>query len=165
MGAQLQARHIFHPNRPAIWRLAHNDVAELLRGRQTALGQHCIGVLLIRGSRLASNLPSRIDSVLGFYRVYNIGDRDAELRQLVRIHPEPHRILACAENDRLADAVQARDGIIQVDVGVVGKIGSIVRTMWRINGDQHERSGGRLLEGDTVAVHFGRQLTSGQLLT
>jgi hypothetical protein len=24
LGAQFHARHIFHPNRPAIWRLAHN---------------------------------------------------------------------------------------------------------------------------------------------
>jgi len=39
------------------------------------------------------------------------------------------------------------------------KIGSIVRTMVRINGEQHERSGGDLLRGYTYSCSFGRKLT------
>ncbi len=36
--------------------------------------------------------------------------------------------------------------------------------MRRVQGNQHERSGGRLLQSDSVIVHLGRQLTVGQLL-
>ena len=89
--------------------------------RQTALSEHGIGELLARGSRLAANLTGRIHSVLRLYRVDDVRDRDAELRQLVRLYPEPHGILARAKDLRLTDAVQARDRIVEVDIGVVGQ--------------------------------------------
>ncbi len=127
------------------------------------MSQHGIGELLVRRSRLASDLTCRVDCVLRLDRVGNVRDGDAELCQLVRLHPQPHGILARAEDLGLADAVQARDWIIEVDVGVVGQIVRIVRAMRRIQGDQHERSRGRLLESDSVAVHRGRQLTGCQL--
>ena len=82
------------------------------------------------GSGLAADLAGRVHRVLRLDGVDDVGDGDAQLRQLVGLYPEPHGILPGAENLRLADAVRARDGIIEVDVGVVGQklgIASAVR--------------------------------------
>jgi len=46
--AQLDAGNVFHANGPAIWRLAHDHVFELFRGRQAALRKHGISELLVR---------------------------------------------------------------------------------------------------------------------
>ena len=80
LSAQFDSSHVFHANSPAIWRLAHDDVAELLRRCQTTLSQHRIGELLVFGLRFASNLTSRIDRALRFDRINNVRNRDAQLR-------------------------------------------------------------------------------------
>ena len=163
--AQLGAGDVFHTNSPAIWCFAQDNVVEFLWCPQTALSQHGIGELLVLRRRLTSNLTGWVDSVLSLDRVDNVCDGNAELCQLVRPYPEPHGILSRAEDRGLTDAVQAPDRIIQVDVSIVCEIGSVVGAFRRIQGDQHERSGGRLREGHTIAVHLGRQLPICQLLT
>ena len=103
--AQLDARDVFHANYSAIRGFPHNDVSELLRRSQAALSQHGIGELLVPRSRLAANLTGRVHGVLRLDGVDDVRDRDAQLRQLVGLHPKPHGILPRAENLRLADAV------------------------------------------------------------
>ena len=98
------------------------------------------------GSRLAAHLTGRVHRVLRLDGVGNVGDGDAQLRQLIGLHPQPHRILADAEDLGLAHAVQARDRVLEVDVGIVGQEVRIVSAMRRIQGDQHQRSGGRFLD-------------------
>ena len=83
-------------------------------------------------SRLSSDLTCGVDCVLRLDRVGNVCNGDAKLCQLVRLHPQPHGILARSEDLGLADAVRARDRIIQVDVGVVRQIVRIVRAVRRI---------------------------------
>ncbi len=139
--AQFDSRDIFHANDSAIRSFTDHDVFKLLGRRQTPLRQHRICELLVRGSWLTAQLTSRIHLVLCLDRVDDLSDGDAQLRQLVRFYPEPHGIFPCAENLRLADAVQACNGIIEVDVGIVGQEFRIVSAMRRGQGDQHERSG------------------------
>ena len=129
---QLDSSHVFHPNGPAIRRLAHDDVAELFRRSQAALRQHRVSKLLVAGSGLAAHLAGRIHGVLRLDGVGHLRDRDAELRQLVGLHPEPHRVLSRAEYLHLPDAGQARDGIVQMDVGIVRQELRVVRAVRRI---------------------------------
>src|SRR6266478_5209599 len=75
--AQLDAGNVFHANGTAIWRLAHDHVFELFRGRQAALRKHGISKLLVRESWLAAHLTSGIDRVLRLHRTDDVRDRDA----------------------------------------------------------------------------------------
>src|SRR5207247_2219280 len=98
-----------------------DDVSEFFRRTKTALSKNGIGKLLVGGSRLAADFTSRIHLVLRLDSGENVRDGYTQLRQLVRLYPEPHGILPRAENLGLAHTVQACDGIIEVDKGVVGK--------------------------------------------
>ena len=130
--AQFNAGHVFHPDDATIRRFADDDVAKLFRRFQASLSKHGIGELLVFWSRFTSDLTCGVDCVLRLDRVGNVRNGDAQLCQLVRLHPQPHGILARAEDLGLADAIQARDRIIEVDVGIVRQIVRIVRTMRRI---------------------------------
>src|SRR4029077_20797279 len=144
--AQLDSSNVFHSNLAAIRSFPQDDVSELFRRRQTALSNNRVGELLIVGSRLGTDLTGRVDRVLRLDGVDDVRDGDAQLRQLVRLYPEPHGILPRAKNLRLADTVQACDGIIEVDIGVVGQERRIVSAVRRRYGDQHKRRGRRLFE-------------------
>ena len=132
LSAQLDARDVFHANDSAIRGLADDDVSEFFRRSQTALSKNGIGELLVLGSRLAANLAGRVHRVLRLDGVDDLRHRDAQLRQLVGLDPKPHGILPCAENLHLADAVQACDRIVEVDVGVVGQELCIVSAVRRV---------------------------------
>ncbi len=56
---------------------------------------------------------------------------------MVRLDPESHRILGCAEDLRVSDTGQAPDGIVQVDVGIVGKKLGIPGALRGIQADEH----------------------------
>ena len=85
--------------------------------------------MLVRESRFTTLLTRRINRVLRLHCIDDVRDRDAQLRQFVRLYPQPHRILPCAENLRLAHTVQAGDGVVQVDIRVVAKELGIVSTI------------------------------------
>ena len=119
--AQFDPRHVPHSNCAAIRSLAHDDVSKLFRRGQTALSPDGIGELLVPRSGLASDLTRRVHGVLRLDRVRDVGDGDAQLRQLIGLYPEPHGILPGAKDLRLPDPVRARDGVIEVDIGIVGQ--------------------------------------------
>ena len=56
------------------------------------------------GDRLAADLAGGVDGVLRLDRGDDLRNGDAELRQLVGLHPEAHGVLAGAENLHAADA-------------------------------------------------------------
>src|SRR5260370_24343622 len=109
--AELDSSNVFHAHDPAIRSFANNDAAEFFRRCQTALCQQRIGVLLITGSRLATDLASRIYLALSLDGISNVRHGDVQLRQLIGFYPEPHRILAGPEDLRPAHAIGAADGI------------------------------------------------------
>src|SRR5207245_6044764 len=138
--AQLDSGHIFHAHDPAIRILAHDDVAELFQRSQASPRQQRIGKLLITGSRLATYLASRIDGILSLDGVDDVGSSDAQFRQLIRLYPEPHRILTGSVDVRPTDAVGAADGIIEVNVRVIRQKCGVAGTAGRVQGVQQERS-------------------------
>ena len=108
---------------------------------QPALGAHRIGVFLALGNRRAAHLSGRIHGVLRLKRIDNLRDGDAELGQLIRLHPQAHGVLAGAEYLHVADAGDARQLIVQIDVGVVGQKLRVVGAVRRIEADHHQRRG------------------------
>jgi len=118
---QFDPGDIFHANDSAVRSFTDDDVFKFSGRGQAAFRKHRISELLARQSRLAANLTRRIHLVLRLNGIDDLSDGDAQLRQLVRLHPEPHGISSRPENLRLADTVEARDRIIKVDVGVVGQ--------------------------------------------
>ena len=78
--------------------------------------------------------------------------------QLVRIEPDPHRILAGAEHGDVADAGQPRQLVADVDGGVVGEEQAVIGRLRRRQ--RHEQQDRRrpLLHGDALVLHRLRQL-------
>ena len=97
-------------------------------------------------------------------RADDLRHRDAELGQLIGLDPQPHRILAGAEYLHAADARHARELVVEIDVGVVGQKLRVVSAVRRIQADQHQRRGQRLLHRDAVAVDLRRKLRCGERL-
>ena len=85
---------------------------------------------------------------------------DAELCQLVGFYPKPHRVLAGAEYLNVADARRTEDRIGEIDVRVVRQKLGIVGSMRRVQGNQHEGSGHRLSNRNSVVVDVGGKLRS-----
>jgi hypothetical protein len=84
---------------------------------------------------------------------------------MVRFDPEPHCILGCAENLRVTNAGQARDGIVQIDVGVIGQKLGIPGALWRIQANKHQGCRSGFLHRDAVVIYVGGKLRSGLSLT
>src|SRR4029077_14462580 len=101
-------------NDSPIGRCAHNDVAKLLWRGQAALRENRIGKLLVLRRRIAADLAGGINGVLRLDRIDDIGYRDTEFREMVRLDPKPHRILRRAEDLRVSDARQAPARLVLV---------------------------------------------------
>ena len=83
--------------------LANHDLSEFFRRGEPALRAHRVGELLPWWNRFAAHLSGGIDGVLRLDRGDDLGDRDAQLGQLVRLDPQPHGVLARAEHLDRAD--------------------------------------------------------------
>ncbi len=134
-----------------------NDVAELLGRYQPALRLHRVGELLPGRHRLRTDLPCRVDVVLRLQRGDDLGRRDAELCQLIRLDPHPQRVLS-AEHLHTPDTLDAGQLVLQVDDGVVGQEVRAVLAVRRAHRDNHERRGLSLLHHDAGRVDLRRQL-------
>ena len=128
--AEFHARDFFQAQERAVGIGADDDLAELFRTRQPARRAHRVCEFLARRRGLATDLARGIDGVLRAQGVDDVGDRDAQFRELVRLHPEPHRVLARAENLHVGNARHARDLVDQIDVRVVGQEDVVVGALW-----------------------------------
>ena len=117
--AQFDPRDVLDAHDPAVRSRANDDLLELLGRRQPALRPHRVTEFLPLRRGLAADLTGRIHGVLRLNRRDDFGHGDRQLRQLVRLHPQPHRVLARAEDLNAADAGNAGQLIVEVDVGVV----------------------------------------------
>jgi len=155
---QLNPRDIPEPDNRAVRVGADNDVAKLLLRLQPALGPDSVGELLPRRHGLGTDLASGIDGVLRVDRVDNLVDRHAQLGQRVRLDPEPHRILARAENLHLPNARNTRHRIIDVDERIIGEKLGVVGTLGRIEREQRQGVVGGFADRYAEIAHICRQL-------
>src|SRR5207248_7048839 len=106
--------------------------SKFLRCLQSSLGAHCISEFLSAGNWFAADLAGGIHRVLFLHCGYDVRHSDAELRELVRLDPQAHGILASAENLHIANSRHACQWIEEINVAVIGEKGSVVAAFGRI---------------------------------
>ena len=82
---------------------------------------------------------------------------------LLRIDPDPHRIIAGAVKLDVADAVDPRQPVLDVEHGVVAQIRHVVAVVRRQQMHDHGQVGRALLGDDAELPHHGRQPRLGLL--
>ena len=106
--------------------------------------------LLSGGRRLPQPAGGNLD-VLILDCVDDVARRDFEVGELFWFQPDPHGVVAAAENLDLTDARDAIERIDDVNARVVGEEGLVERLVWRneIDGEQERR---RLLADDNAGA-------------
>ena len=159
--AQFDSRHVANADNPGFGSFAKDDLLELLRRGEAALRANGVGERLSFGNRFAAHLSRGVDRVLCLDCGDNLGNGDLQLGELVGLDPEAHGVLPGAEYLNRANAFQACELVVQVDVGVVGQEPGIISAFGRVQGDQHQGCEHRFLNGDAEIVDIGGELRRG----
>src|SRR5262249_39068692 len=95
-------------------------------------------------------------NVLALQGQHNVICGEAQRLQSIRIEPGAHRIVAAAEHDQRADPINARDGVGDLDGGVVGNEQGIARFVRRVKVHDHHQVGRALvyLHADIAHIHW-----------
>src|SRR5439155_10057381 len=104
LSAQLDASHVLQPHDRTIRSGTEDEVAKLLLRREPSLRANGVSELLAGRCGTAADFAGRVDGVLTADRVDNLRDGDVEFGQLVRLHPDSHRILPGAKDRHLRNA-------------------------------------------------------------
>ena len=97
---------------------------------------------------------------LGVLRLDGIGNvrwHQAEIVQLVGVHPDAHGILR-AEHLHRADTGDAAERVHHLRRNKVGNVDIVVAVAFVVNRDDQDVVGRRLGDGDALLLHLGRQL-------
>ena len=158
LAAEFHAGDILHADDRAVGVGADDDLLKFLDGGEAAGGGDGEGENLALRDGFAADLAGRVDLVLGGDGGDDLGDRDVERGEAVRLHPDAHRVLARAEDAHAADALDAAEGLVEVDVGVIRQEGRIEFAARGGEDEDAERGGKRLLDRDAVVAHLLREL-------
>ncbi len=160
--AEFDTRHVLQPQRGTRCRIgAHDDLAELFRVAQAADGVdlHFEGRAGGRG-RLPDLAGGDLD-VLFLDRVLYIDSGDAEIGELVRIEPYPHRITPLAEDLDVSNARQPLQRINDSEIGVIRQRHRIDGVVGRRQIDDQDEVRVLLLDRDAALVDDRRQRRGG----
>src|ERR1051325_9246579 len=117
----------------------------------------CARTVYVNSCPFGADLAGRIHRALRLHRLLHIGDGEAELRELVRLQPDAHRVLGRAEVHDLPHARHAVDRVVDVDERVVAEEEAVVRAFGGVERDQHQRHALRLAVRDAELVDLRRQ--------
>ena len=135
LGTQFDPSNVPYPDGPAVGRLPHHDLSEFFGRRKTALRENRVSKFLALRRRFPARFSGRVHRILRLNGTDDLGDSDAQLRQLVGFYPQTHRVLARSKYLNVADARRARDRIGDIDVRVVRQKAGVVRSMRRVQGN------------------------------
>ncbi|MEY9763510.1 hypothetical protein ABH988_004295 [Bradyrhizobium ottawaense] len=132
-----------------------------LESRPSALTDSLqVDALHVRGG--ADDAGGGLD-VLRLDRFDDVARGQAVLGRLLRIDPDPHRIVTGAVELDVADAVDPRQAVLDVEHRVVAQIGHVVAAVRRQQMHDHGEVGRGLLGDDAELAHHGRQARLGLL--
>src|SRR5262249_10925642 len=133
-----------------------DEVAELFGGGEPA--QSFEGQLegLRRGSRLLAQHPGGGVQVLGPEGVGHVVGGHVQRRQLLRVEPGAHAVVADAHEVDLRDAVDAQQLVVNVDLGEVAQVDVVVAAVGRGEVNDVEDVGRLLADGDPLGLDGGR---------
>ena len=140
-GAELDARDVAQPHDFAARAGLDHDVAELLLVRKPAFGvdgQLQVDAPDVRGG--ADHAGGGLD-VLRLDRLDDVARGQPVLGGLLRIDPDPHRIVAGAVELDVADAVDPRQPVLDVEHRVVAQIRHVVAAVRRQQMHDHGEVG------------------------
>ena len=152
--AELDAGNVAQVGDAAVRVGRHDDVFELSRGRKPAKGLD--GDLKSAGRfcrRLIDGAGRDLD-IGGLQRRDGVAGGEAAALQLRRIEPHPHRVVAGAEDDGVADAVDAGDDVPDIDRGVIGNVLLIERLVGRDQMNDEQQVRRFLANGYADVLHF-----------
>ena len=124
LGAELDTADVLHAHERAVLARLDDDVLELRTSRQPARRAHAQLIHLVGRRRRVADAAGGDLHVLLAQRADDVAGRQAARRQLVRVEPQPHRELALAEDDDVADAGHALERVAHVEVDVVAEMNS-----------------------------------------
>src|SRR5262249_1592731 len=102
--SELNAGDVFHSNRSTFRRLAHHNLSKFFGRREPSLSANGVSKLLSGWNGFATHFSRGIDRVLRLDRIHDFGNGNCQLGKLIRLHPDPHRILAGAKDLDLPDS-------------------------------------------------------------
>src|SRR5262249_45047689 len=112
--SELDPADVLHTDDRAIGVQAHDDVAELLPRNEAALRADGVRELLPLGRGLGADASGRVDRVLLFDGVQEIGDREPQARQTLWLDPDAHGVVGGAVVLDLPHAGDAVDRVVDV---------------------------------------------------
>src|SRR5262249_30003872 len=121
-GAQLGAGHVPEIRDLALRAGLKNDVGELFRLDEPA--ERAEGVLKIlpaRHGRLADLAGGDLHVLLA-QNADDVGGGQVARGELVGVEPDAHAVVAAAEDEDIADAVEAGEAVEELDGGVVAQV-------------------------------------------
>ncbi len=141
----------------AVGGLLDHDIGELGRVGQAAERAHRdLEGELVGHRRRIEHARGDLD-VLALQRVGDVERGQVQRLQPVGIEPDLHRIVAGAEDGDGADAVDAGQQILDLDVGVVGHEQRVARLVRRVEVHRQQDVGRALHHRDADLLHLLRQ--------
>ena len=161
LGAELDAADIADARDPPVRVVPDDDVAELARVDEAP---QCLDIQLkgaeARGRRLIEDARGDLD-ILRLERRDDLAGGQVARRDLVGIEPDPHRIIARAEDPHVADAVEPRQHVLHLKRRVVRDVELVARPVGRTEVDHHQHVGRVLLYRDAEPPHLFGQFRLG----
>ena len=157
VGAQFDAGDVAQAGDFAVVADADDDVLELFLGDQAALSvDRQLETVAGIGRRRAEGTSGDL-AVLFADGGDHVGGGEPARGDLVRVEPDAQRVVAHTEQLYVADAVQARQLVLDVERGVVGQVEHVVALIRRGQVHHHGQVRGGLVHGHAETLHFGRQ--------
>ena len=116
---------------------------------------------LARGRGRHAQLAGRDLEVLLLDGADDVARVEPEGLEHLGVQPDPHAVLARAEDGHVAHARQPRDDVAQVDPGIVAQEQTVVAAVGGVEVDDLQDGGGNLLGDGPLLLHVERQLGQG----
>ena len=158
--AQLDAGHVLELDQLAalVGLVLDDDVGELFRIVEPRLDVDGVLELLVLGCGRHADLPGRDLLALLADGADNVVRSQAIGIELLRVHPDPHRVFAGTHHRDVADPRQPRQLVHQIDRRVIPHVERVARSVRRIEGHEFEDRGGFGADRHPLRLHRLRQL-------
>ena len=154
---QLDARHVPEPGQLPVRSGLDDDLPELLLVDQAATRVHRELVVHSLRHRRRADHAGRDLHVLLPDGAHHVARGEPARGDLLRVEPDPHRIVAATEHLDLAHARDPPDDVLDLEQGVVPQVNHVVPVVGRDQVHHHDEVGRALDRGDARLAHFLRQ--------
>ena len=152
--AQLDAGDVAQARHRPVRLGADHDVLELLGRTQPSQRAHRQGEPARRHRRRLVDRTGRDLEVRRPQRQHDFAGREVARGNAGRVEPDAHRVVAAAEHQHVADAVDAGQHVLHVERGVVGDVLLVAAAVRRDHVHDHHQVGRGLADDDAETLHI-----------